>query len=205
MPETSLSSSDSNTDLSDEERQRRFKRKEYRNDIPLPRVEGSGQYSHYVSHLYDPSVFALRIGRKTDPRTGERKQIMPRAPYPFIGPTDLPMFDTLWDDGVMSRVERQDDGYFAFIQEQMFPPGPFERCTPSAWMERWVMEERMQLVNMASDSEREDGGRKGKTTEKSVARAERRKRKRERRQKKMPFGCFVKDTVGGGRKFVRDI
>jgi hypothetical protein len=41
----------------------------------------------------------------------------------------------------------------------------------------------------------------GEMSEKDAAR----ERRRIRKQKKMPFGSFVVDTVGGGRKFVRDI
>jgi len=207
--EGSKSSSESEAELSDEERQRRFKRKEYRNDIPLPRVEGYGQYSHYISPLYDPAVFAIRTSKKIDPRTGKPKKIVPRAPYPFTSPQDLPLMRTLWDHGITSRVERQEDGYFAFIQEELYPPGPFERWDP-AMGERWVCEERRQLVNIASDSEK-DGKREGKgeATEKDLEREERRLERREKRQrkrqKKMPFGSFVLDTVGGGRRFVRDI
>jgi hypothetical protein len=190
--------------VSDEdERTRRSKRKGYRNDIPLPRKPGYGQYSRYVSPLYDPAVFAPHTStHKIDPRTGLPKVIHPRAPYPFTSPQDLPLFKTLWDEGVTSRVERDDDGYFMFIQEVLYPPGPLERYDPKM-KDRFAMEGRCQLVNMASDSEKEHAheDEKGETSEKDAAREKRRIRK----QKKMPFGSFVVDTVGGGRKFVRDI
>lgn len=95
-------------------------------------------------------------------------------------------------------MEWQHDGYFAFVQEGIFEPGPMERWDPKM-RDRFVMEGREQLVNMASDSEKEEVGKR------ESAKERRRERRRARRQRKMPFGTFVVDLVGGGRTFVRDI
>ena len=105
----------------------------------------------------------------------------------------------------MSRVERQKDGYFVFVQEEVCEAGPFERWDPRM-RGRWEMEGRVQLGNLASDSEGEESRRREGSGEEDGGKKQRRAERRlKKRQRHMPFGTFVRDFVGGGRVFVRDI